>query len=292
MKIEDIHTATPEEIKALQNKSFEILCYFKDFCQKHGLRFFLAGGTLIGAVRHQGFIPWDDDVDVFMLRKDYELLPELWNKFADTSKYAYCRTNLKENYHNTGASIRDNNTTFINKHSVNDDINHGLQIDILPIDVKPNGKLDRVNQIFWAMLYSLFNAQRLPDRQGGIIRGLSWILLNAVRPKKVRYIIWKYAQHKMVSYDEEDSNNYVELTSGIKSMFRPLSKSWFKEVDWKSFNGEEMPLMQGFDEYLTVVWGNYMELPPIEKRVAKHNTVCIDLDNGYKNYKGKLYLTN
>lgn len=288
--IQNINSMSSEEIMALQKKSFEILCYFKDFCQQQGLTFFLAGGSLIGAIRHQGFIPWDDDVDVFMLRDDYERLPNLWQQYADKNKYSYCRTNLKENYHNTGASIRDNNTTFINRHSVKEDIHHGLQIDILPIDILPESKMSKWKQVFWASVYSLFNAQRLPDRQGKIIRLISWGVLNLIKKPSIRYKIWNFAQQKMISMDSKEPKFYVELTSGIRSMFRPLNREWFRKAIWKKFNNVEMPVMNGYDAYLKSVWGDYMKLPPEEDRVAKHNTVFIDLDNSYKKYRGKYYL--
>ena len=257
MQVEKLEEATPDEIKGIQQKSYRILCYFQDFCNSHNLRFYLAGGTLIGAIRHHGFIPWDDDVDIFMPRQDYERLPFLWNKYADTERYSYCRTNEKENYHDTGASIRDNNTTFINYHSVNDDIHHGLQIDLLPIDTR-----------------------------------LSFVLLNLCRSKSLRYKIWSYAKQKMTQYEHDESAYCVELSSGLRSMLRVLPKKWFSHTTMVSFEDRMMPVMQGYDPYLRAVWGDYMQLPPVKDRVAKHNTVFIDLDNSYKKYKGIYYLTN
>ena len=78
--------------KEIQEKELNMLLYFKEFCDKHNLRFYLCGGGLIGAIRHNGFIPWDDDLDLFMPRPDYEKLAELWPKYADTERYTYCRT--------------------------------------------------------------------------------------------------------------------------------------------------------------------------------------------------------
>lgn len=290
MQIDRLANASDDEIKALQNKSYEILCYFDSFCRKYDMKYSLAGGTIIGAIRHHGFIPWDDDVDVFMMRDDYEKFPELWNKYADIKRYSYCRTNEAENYHDTGSSIRDNNTTFINYHSVNDDINHGLQIDILPIDYRPNNFFQRVEQIFWAMLYSLFNAQRLPDRQGKILRVASYILLNMISSTHARFKIWNYAQRKMSSYNKAKCDEVVELTSGLKPMLRKLPKEWFSSTVERQFEKQMFPVMKGYDSYLRKVWGDYMQLPPEKDRVAKHNTVFIDLDNSYKKYRGIYYL--
>ena len=81
-----------EEIRALQLKSLEILKVFDKFCRRHKLRYFLCGGCCIGTIRHQGFIPWDDDVDVFMPRPDYERLRKLWKQEMDEHQYALCRS--------------------------------------------------------------------------------------------------------------------------------------------------------------------------------------------------------
>ena len=120
-----------DEIKEIE---LNILDTFVKFCKENNLRYYLAYGTLLGAVRHKDFIPWDDDIDVFMPREDFERLAVLWPKYADTDRYSFCRTNKEVNYHHAAASIRDNNTTFIMRHSKDDDINHGLILDIIPLD--------------------------------------------------------------------------------------------------------------------------------------------------------------
>ena len=84
-------------IQEIQSKLLEILLYFQKFCQENGLGFVLAGGTCLGAVRHKGFIPWDDDVDVFMLRDDYEKLCRIWDEKADTEHYSCVRSNDRFN---------------------------------------------------------------------------------------------------------------------------------------------------------------------------------------------------
>ena len=107
----------------------------------------------------------DDDLDIFMPRPDYERLAELWPIHGD-KRYTYCRTTRDKIYHDAGASIRDEETTFINRHSVNEDICHGLALEIMPIDGCPKGTVKRFFQLMWAMTFALFNAQRLPDNKG------------------------------------------------------------------------------------------------------------------------------
>ena len=168
------------KVEDLQNKMLEMLLYFDEFCRENSLKYYVCGGCLIGVVRHKGFIPWDDDIDLFMPRPDYERLAKIWNKKADIKKFVYCRTNREHIYHDGGASIRDIRTTYINRHSVNEDIEHGIALEIMPIDGCPTFFLSRWRQIINAFVFSLFNVQRLPDNKGKTIRVFSELIYKVV----------------------------------------------------------------------------------------------------------------
>ena len=155
-------------IQEIQSKLLEILLYFQKFCQENGLGFVLAGGTCLGAVRHKGFIPWDDDVDVFMLRDDYEKLCRIWDEKADTEHYSCVRSNDRFNIRHSATEIKDNNTTFINRHSVDLDIHQGLMIDVIPLDAVPKSKWKQLWQMVDSMMYCCFNFQRLPAHKGKV----------------------------------------------------------------------------------------------------------------------------
>ena len=273
----------------MQAKMLEMLLYFQKICEENDLTFYLCGGCLIGALRHKGFVPWDDDIDVFMPRPDYERLKKVWMKHADTKHYSYCRTDDKHNYHDCGASIRDNETTFINRHSINEDICHGLALEIMPIDGCPSMLHSRVWQLLNAMTFSLFNAQRLPDNKGKAIRTLTGIVYKLVPSKKVRYHIWKNAEREMTKYSFDDCRVVTELVGSIKGMLIPHPKRDFAKVVYKEFEGHKIPVMYGYERYLRKIWGDYMQLPPVEARVAKHDAVHIDLNTSYKAYEGIYY---
>lgn len=275
--------------KEIQDKELEILLYFKKICDKYGLKFYLCGGGLIGAVRHKGFIPWDDDLDVFMPRPDYEKLAEIWRKHADTKHYSYCRTDLNHNYHDGGASIRDNYTTFINKHSVDEDICHGLALEIMPIDGCPKSHFARLFQLYNAMLFSLFNVQRLPNNKGKIFRFMAGIIYKIIPSKVTRYKIWKKAERRMMKYNFYESDEVTELIGSIRGMKIRHPRKDFEDITYLTFEGRKVPVMSGYDRYLHLIWGDYMQLPPADKRVAKHDAVYIDMDNTYKKYRGKYY---
>lgn len=275
--------------KDLQSKMLEILKYFDAFCKEHDLKYYLCGGCLIGVVRHRGFIPWDDDIDLFMPRKDYERLAEIWNTTADTSRYVFCRTDAEHNYHDAGASIRDVNTTEINRHSVEEDICHGMAVEIMPIDGCPKSHIKRIWQLYNAFVFNLFNVQRLPDNKGTFFRKAAGILFRIVKSPARRYRLWKKAEKRMTRYAWEDCSEVTELIGSIKGMLLRHPKEDFEQVVYKPFEDCLLPVMAGYETYLTKIWGDYMQLPPVEKRVAKHDTVYMSTEEPYTKFKGVYY---
>lgn len=278
-----------ESLRALQLKELDMLLYFKNFCEKHNLLFYLCGGCCIGSVRHKGFIPWDDDIDIFMPRDDYEKLGPLWSKYADTTKYSYCRPNKDITYKNLFATINDNNTTFIKTHQADLDINHGLALDILPLDGYPKSYLSRKIQIFWALIYSLFCAGIAPTNHGKFINILGKVLLMLVPSKNIRYKIWSFAQSKMTKHKINNCDYITELCSGPFYMMKKYPKEAFSKAVYMDFENYKMPLPVGYDIYLKTAFNDYMALPPKEKQIAHHDAIFCDLNNSYKKYKGKYY---
>lgn len=272
-------------LKKLQNKMLEMLLYFKNFCSQHGLMFYLCGGAAIGAAREHGFIPWDDDIDCFMPRTDYEKFPELWEKYGDKSKYVFCRSNDKVNYHHSCSSLRDPQTTFICSYNANLDICHGVALEFGPIDGCPNSIIKRWIQLFYAFTYALFNTQRLPNNKGKFFRIGAWIIYKLIPSSSIRYKIWKFAEKEMSKYKWEECDNVTELIGSVKGMLFVHPKEWFSRQKWLMFENNEVPLMFGYHQYLTRIFGDYMKLPPIEQRVVKHKLEFIDADKPYTYYK-------
>ncbi len=285
----NIREFTPEETRQLQEKELEILLYFKEFCDDQGLMFYLSGGSAIGAIRHKGFIPWDDDIDCFMPRPDYERFKNLWDKYGDKERYTYCRSDREHNYHHAGSTIRDNNTTFINKHSANEDICQGIALEFVPIDGCPSNLFSRIWQLFNAFIFDLFNFQRLPDNKGRFFRTMAKLLYTIVPSKNVRDTIWINAEKQMSKYKWDDCRCVTELIGSVKGMLWIHPKAWFDHVVYKEFEGHEMPLMAGYNQYMHRIWGDYMKLPPKEQHVAKHDTVYVSTTEPYTKFKGIYY---
>lgn len=278
-----------KDVRKIQDKLLEILLYYKDFCDKHDLKFVLAGGTCLGAIRHKGFIPWDDDIDVFMLRDDYEKLYKLWNVYADTDRYECVRSNDIINIHHTAMEIKDCNTTFINHHSVDLDINQGLMIDVIPLDGVADGSLSRLIQIMDSMMYCCFNFQRLPEHKGRLTYNATKIALAIFKSPRTRYKIWKHCERRLSRYRIADHKLVASFGEGLKIMRQLFPKEWFLEPGKAMFEGYEMPVPANTDEYLKISYGDYMKLPPVEERVLRHDTVFIDLETSYKKYRGIKY---
>ncbi len=275
-------------MEPLQAKCLEMAEYFVQFCKENDLLCYLCGGGAIGTLRHKGFIPWDDDLDFFMPRKDYEKLAQLWPQKAD-SRYQLSKSN--ENYidRNLFITIRDTQTTCIKPYQQDLDIPHGLALDVLPLDYYPANELSRKKQVIAALVYSLFCAQTIPEKHGGIMKLGSQALLALVPSKKLRYKIWKKAEAEMTKYTKEESDGITELCSGPYYMKKKYPISSFEDALWLPFEETELPIPVGYDDYLKTAFGDYMTPPPVEKQVAHHDAVLIDLEKSYTHYKGEYY---
>ena len=278
---------TSEEVRKMQLKGLEMALFFDEFCKKHGLLYYFCGGCCIGALRHQGFVPWDDDVDVFMPRADYEKLKQLW---VDTPEYSIQYPTRKVVTENQFATICANNTTFIKTYQMNLDINHGLVLDILPLDGCPTGWRRKL-QKFWALLYSLFVVGKAPENHSKLLYILGKIALGIVRPKAWRYAVWRFCEKQMSKYPIEKCDYVTELCAGPHYMQNEYRREWFDSAVRKEFEGHQMPLPVGYDSYLRMAFGDYMQLPPEDKRVCHHAFEVMDMDNSYLLYRGKRYFT-
>ena len=272
-----------EEFRSWQLKLLDILIYFRDFCVQHDLKFCISAGTCLGAVRHKGFIPWDDDVDVIMPRKDYDKLFDLWNKYADLNKFKCCRTTENQSIGFPMMVIRSENTTCIYEHSKNWDICQGLKIDVEHLDAMPSNKFSQRKQYLCAKALALFRAQRIPNQKSVVVKFFSKLLLSIFSSTKINYKIASFLEQQIKKYDYESSELIRYLVC------KPLKKEFFDEIIWVEFENTTMPIPKNYDGYLSTIYGEYMKLPPIEKRKPLTKCVFYDLENSYRKYKGIHY---
>ena len=226
-----------------------------------------------------------------MPRDDYELFVKKWESYEPGREYALSISGRDFIDRNLFATLRHRNTTYIKPYQKDLDIVHGVQLDIIPLDGYPDSKWKRKKQMMWALIYSLFCAQTVPENHGGLLAFGSRVLLGIFRGKGIRYRIWSLAKKKMTQYPISECRGITELCSGPGYMKNWYDKKWFERYIEVPFENVEMPIPAGYDAYLRTVFGDYMQLPPEEARVAHHDCIFLDLEKPYTEYKGIYYMT-
>lgn len=256
-----------DEIKKIE---LEILLEFDEFCKNNDLQFYLCGGTMLGAARHKGFIPWDDDIDICMLRKDYDRLIQVYNK--NRRKFP---KNLKlicyENNDFDAPYIKVlNKNTLIEENNFNKKDGNSLWIDILPVDGLPSDKR-KVEKIyrktaFWRRIWqlSIVKIGYGKNKFKIIIKPFFSLLAKIIGQKRCAKRIIKIAKK-----NEVESSDYVGIvTWGLYGPGERMKKSeYLKSVNVK-FEGYDFFAMSCWDSYLKNLYGNYMEIPPENKRIT------------------------
>lgn len=287
MENQKLYEFTPETLRKLQLKELDTLVYFKEFCDKNNLLFYLCGGCCIGSLRTGGFIPWDDDIDILMPRDDYEKLYKLWDNDKQ-ERFKLLRTDEKIFTGNIFTTIVDTETTCVKANQAHLDIPFGIMMDIFPIDGCPKGKFKRTMQKLNAMIYSLFLAQIVPENHGGIMALGSKFLLSIVKSPKAREKKWRNAERRMSKYKISDCEYITELCEGVHSMQPEYPKEWFASAVYREFEGLQMPIPIGYDPYLKKAFGDYMTPPPEDKQKPHHDMILVDTERSYKEVlKGK-----
>lgn len=273
---------TKEDIQGLHDVSLDMAKYFVDFCNKHDLLCYMCGGGCIGAIRHKGFIPWDDDLDFFMPRKDYEKLIVLWNDKANIQRYPLSNSTRYYNDRNLFVSIRDANTTQVKPYQEHLDVPHGVALDVFPLDGYPKGAVQRKLQCTWALIFSLYRSQIIPSKHGAFKKYVSKLLLFMIPSQTLKYYIWNFAQKQMIKYEFEDCEHITELCAGPGYMKNKYQKESFMSAIFVEFEDTTLPIPIGYDSYLKIAFGDYMKLPPIEKQKPHHDSLKLDLHKSYK----------
>lgn len=271
-------------LKKMQSSELDILKQFINVCNKLDINYFLIGGTLIGAVRHKGFIPWDDDIDVCMLRKDYDIFLKEGQKYLDDN-YFLQTYETDKNYPNCYAKIRNSKTTFLEKSVSNIYMNHGVFIDIFPLDnyYKYNKLKAKLIQYAIYGLYGDFykNSNSFFKR---VVANIAEIMYG----RKSKIILCK----KLEAIYTKANNSKCDKVSNYSGAWGVQKETHFLEdfSDYKFLDFEDIKakVPVGYDRCLRDTYGEYMTLPPIEKRVSHHDSDIIDLQNSYKKYLKKI----
>lgn len=247
-------------------------------CTEHGLRYSLAYGTLIGAMRHKGFIPWDDDIDIMMPREDYEKLLAVWDQSAPKG-YILQNTRTDSDFTQNFTKIRKDHTTFLQDEVERTKHYHkGIFVDIFPGDRVPSGKIGRKIQ-YIACAVNLLYSRGHTSGSGGTIGKVERALLKA--PKGKYAVRRERAEKKIRSWNGDESLQYV-FPSTIGSSRKYYPANLFENMKTIEFNGKQYMCVADTDATLRVEYGDYMQLPPEEDRVWKHHPILIDFEHNYE----------
>ena len=270
---------TQEQLKEMKALELNMLASFVEICRKLSLRYYLVGGTLLGAVRHQGFIPWDDDIDVAMPRADYEVFLREGQKHLP--EYYFLQSLHSEpEYHLNFAKIRDTRTTFVEYAVRKRRICHGVFIDIFPLDVYPAGEkaraaMDRSQQIF---KYRLRSEVEVPEvARHGAVAELGMKVVSGLT--KLRYPDYRKAleARENLHCSAEGGDTWANYC-GAWGKKEIMPAHWYGKGTELNFEGLTVMGPEHWEKWLTQVYGDYMQLPPVEKRVSHHYAEVIDLD--------------
>ncbi len=266
------HKITLDEQKKIQ---LSILIEVKKVCDKCNINYYLGGGTLLGAIRHSGYIPWDDDIDIMMLRTDYEKLLENFNKKTENSNYKLISYKNTKNYYYPFAKIVDLRTELIE--SAYKPIEEmGIYIDIFPIDFLPDND-KKIQKIYkkYKVLERILGIYRI-DKVDKITKNRFKLILK----KPIRYILEKLRLYKLIlkSIDsigkKYNGTNTVACISGRYFEKEIMPKAYIDSYVLANFEGNKFKIPVGYDEYLAKHYGEYMKLPPKEKQIADHENVA------------------
>ena len=267
-----------EKRKKIWAVSIDLLVSFDKVCRSHNLRYSLAFGSLLGMVRHQGFIPWDDDIDVVMPREDYEKLKKYKSEFPEPLFLQF--PGEEDGYLFSFAKLRNSNTSSISWAFRYEPFNQGQFIDIFPLDNYCEKELEcNLNKIGNLVAEcSALMRRSCPFPDDNDIEKLS--RFPVIRAKDE---VAKDLDDLLRINEHIETDKYIVWCSPIYSSERlTFDKELFDNLIETDYYGYKIFIPKLYDKVLTITYGNYLELPPVEKRGQWHNKGLFDPDVPYK----------
>ena len=262
--------------KEIQSHCVEMLRYFDAYATSQNITYYLSGGTLLGAVRHQGFIPWDDDVDLMLPRKDYE---RLIHDFDGGERYEIISCETNDEYGTPFARIWDKRTAL--KWTSSREVPIGVFIDLFPIDGFPENEIvSKLYMNYLKLCRTKVNSAIRTTYQKGerfkiIKKGLKYVWRKSANyyARRQNAIVKKYTY---------ENSKYVGVTTTTVHIYRErnLKTDVFSGTLYLPFEQLQLPVPSGYDRYLQHLYGDYMKLPPVDQRWSEHNFVIYKIPEG------------
>lgn len=271
-----------KKMKKIWAAELAILEKFDQVCRKHNLTYFAFYGTLLGAVRHQGFIPWDDDIDIVMLRDQYEKFQAIApQEFSDPYFY---QSSYNDNMLWTLSKIRDSRTTAIE--FTDPELNQGIFIDIFPLDDAPDGtpSLNTVSRIQSLIWRSIVEPQALYERmQQGEKFILDQDILLDLLTMDIRQRFKTLETFCLSHFGKSELVNFIAYIITNCSN-QPFKREWFRKIEYLPFENIKIPVPAEYDKILTHLYGDYHQMI---RGGSDHENIILDPDISYKDFMQK-----
>ena len=245
----------------LQDKILEIAVYIDKLCRENDINYCLMGGSALGAKRHGGFIPWDDDLDVFMTPDNYEKFRKVFNENGDKEKYYLLEWGLTDGMV-TISKIRLNNTSYIEESLKKWDIHHGIYVDIFILHTCPDNKLQQIHQCLWAKYVIMKGlAVRGYNRRGGFL-GFALKVMSRMPDR-----LWvKHGLKQVYKYRNKKTNYFCNFMG--KAVFKNAiyKREYFENPEYAPFEKVKLKVPLKLHEFLSERFGDYMK-PPTPERI-------------------------
>jgi len=266
-------------LKHLQSLELMILKEFINICEENNLTYYMYAGSLLGTIRHQGFIPWDDDLDVVMFREDFERFKEIFINNSH-NKIKLLSIETEKDYFHLLAKLMLKDTLFEEEWVNQVDFNIGINIDVFVLDDLSNNNFKRNYQLKKAFLYNkllIMSKIKLDDLPflTKLITHFGYYVLNLLRIKP-RWI-YKRCLNFLKKYQNENAEFVFDISATAEEYPQIFNKNEFKKVKKAKFEDIEVNIPANYDEILKSLYGEYMKLPPEEER---YNHIAETLDFG------------
>jgi len=264
-----------EEQKKINLVYLELLQEFDRLCREAGLTYWLSYGGLIGAARHKGFIPWDDDIDLMMPRADFDRLQAMTQKdFGVREPYflqnlttePHCLQSLIRFRRSDTSDIRNYDLLYVREHPKAPLYNMGINLAVFPIDVIPDSKKkEALQKKITYLLRGISYRTNEPDPNKLLQHKICATVVRLVGKKRFLRLF-----HSMYRRYNSAGSDTLQIYDGLYDSPQRFPKSVITETVYLPFEDIAVPAPKGYDDFLTCIYGDYMQLPPIESRIPGH----------------------